>query len=135
MQADSSDDARPTLLIADDDAVVRSALSAQLDAEFNVVAVAESAGTAIELAERHLPDAALIDVDMPGGGAREAVPQIASRSPNTCMVILSGDETRQLVIELLGAGAIAYVRKGITAAEISRTLTAALQAKAEAEVD
>jgi DNA-binding NarL/FixJ family response regulator len=133
MQADSNDDARPTLLIADDDAVVRSALSAQLDAEFNVVAVAESAGTAIELAERHLPDAALIDVDMPGGGAREAVPEIASRSPGTCMVILSGDETRQLVIELLDAGAIAYGRKGMTAAELSQTLTAALKAKPGAD--
>ena len=56
--------------------------------------------------------------------------QIAARSPDTCMVILSGDETRQLVVELLGAGAIAYVRKGISATELSQTLMAALQAKA-----
>ncbi len=130
MQPDASDAARPTLLIADDDAVVRAALSAQLAGDFDVVAVAESAGDAIALAERHNPDAALLDVDMPGGGAREAVPQIAARSPDTCMVILSGDETRQLVVELLGAGAIAYVRKGISAAELSETLMAALQAKA-----
>jgi len=130
MQPEANDDARPTLLIADDDAVVRAALSAQLAGEFDIVAVAESAGDAIALAERHRPDAALLDVDMPGGGAREAVPQIAARSPDTCMVILSGDETRQLVLELISTGAMAYVRKGISAAEISQTLTAALQAKA-----
>lgn len=130
MQPEANDDLRPTLLIADDDAVVRAALSAQLAREFDVVAIAESAGDAIALAERHSPDAALLDVDMPGGGARAAVPQIAARSPETCMVILSGDETRKLVIELLDAGAIAYVRKGIGAAELSHTLTAALQAKA-----
>ena len=79
MEPEANDDVRPTLLIADDDAVVRAALSAQLAGEFDVVAVAESAGDAIALAERHSPDAALLDVDMPGGGAREAVAKIAAR--------------------------------------------------------
>lgn len=120
---------RPTLLIADDDPVIRAALSAQLAREFDVVAVAADAAEAIALAAEHQPDAALLDVDMPAGGAHEAVPQIATCSPDTCMVILSGDEARQLVIELLSAGAIAYIRKGLTVAEISRTLTDALAAK------
>ena len=95
--------------------------------------LAGSASDAIALAEEHRPDAALIDVDMPGGGAREAVPVITSRSPDTAMVILSGDETRQLVVELLDAGAIAYVRKGISAGEIAETLIAALQTKSEGD--
>lgn len=124
-------DVRPSLLIADDDAVVRATLSAQLQSTFRVVAVAENATEAIELAEEHRPDAALIDVDMPDGGARAAVPEIAARSPGTCMVILSGDETRQMVLELLTAGAIAYVRKGVTGSQLARTLTEALKAKAD----
>jgi DNA-binding NarL/FixJ family response regulator len=130
MQPKANDAARPSLLIADDDAVVRAALSAQLAAEFDVVAAVGSASQAIAEADKHRPDAALIDVDMPEGGARAAVPEIASRSPGTCMVILSGDETRQLVVELLAAGAIAYVRKGISAAEIAETLMAGINAKA-----
>jgi DNA-binding NarL/FixJ family response regulator len=128
---DGDRDLRPSLLIADDDPVMRSALSAQLKDSFRVVAVAENATEAIELAEQHRPAAALIDVDMPDGGAREAVPQIAKRSPDTRMVILSGDETRQMVLELLGAGAIAYVRKGVAGSELSKTLTEALKAKAD----
>lgn len=130
MTSSEDRDLRPSLLIADDDPVMRSALSAQLKDSFRVVAVAENATEAIELAEQHRPDAALIDVDMPDGGAREAVPQIARRSPDTRIVILSGDETRQMVLELLGAGAIAYVRKGVTGSQLSKTLTEALQAKA-----
>jgi len=63
-------DHRPSLLIADDDAVFRSVLGFQLDGDFRVVAVAENAPDAIALAERHQPDAALLDVEMPGGGAR-----------------------------------------------------------------
>ncbi len=117
---------RPSLLIADDDTVVRTALSYLLRDDFDVVAVAGDATEAIELAEKHRPAVALIDVEMPGGGAREAVPQISSRAPATRMVILSGDESRTVVGELLNAGAIAYMRKGATRAEISKTLTAAL---------
>jgi DNA-binding NarL/FixJ family response regulator len=120
---------RPSLLIADDDPVMRSALTVQLGGSFNLVAVAEDAAEAVALAAEHQPDAALVDVEMPEGGARFAVPQIAERSPATCMVILSGDEARRVVLELLSAGAMAYIRKGMTGAQISRTLTDAITVK------
>ena len=110
---------------------MRSALSAQLKDSFRVVAVAADATQAIALAQEHQPDAALLDVDMPHGGAREAVPQIAACSPGTSIVILSGDETRQIVLELISAGAIAYVRKGVTRSQLSQTLTDALKVKTD----
>jgi len=93
MNTNAYGDVRPTLLIADDDGVVRSMLPAQLGGDFNVVAVAENAPEAIELADEHQPDAAMIGVEMPGGGAQHAVPQIARRSPETCIVVLSADES------------------------------------------
>jgi DNA-binding NarL/FixJ family response regulator len=124
-------DPRPSLLIADDDAFMRSALSAQLKDTFRIVAVAEDASAAIGLAQEHQPDAALLDVDMPNGGAREAVPRIAACSPGTSIVILSGDETREIVLELISAGAIAYVRKGVTGSQLSQTLTDALKVKTD----
>ena len=68
---------------------------------------------------------------MPNGGAQEAVPQIAARCPATSIVILSGDETRQIVLELISAGAIAYVRKGVTGSQLSQTLTDALKVKTD----
>ena len=129
-QPGSEAESRPRLLIADDDASIRSALSTQLEGNFRVIAVARHATEAAELVEMHAPDVALIDVEMPNGGARWAVPEIAKRSPDTCVVILSGDESDQIVRELLGAGAIAYVRKGVTGSELSKTLTDALKVKA-----
>jgi DNA-binding NarL/FixJ family response regulator len=120
-------DTRANLLIADDDMVCRMALSSQLGPWFHVVAVAESATEAIELAEKHRPDVALIDVQMPGGGAREAVPGIATSSPDTRIVVLSSDESTRVVLELLDAGAIAYMRKGATGEEIAKTLADALE--------
>ena len=83
------------------------------------------------MAGEHQPDAALIDVELPEGGAREAVPQIVTRSPQTWIVILSGDEGRDVVLELLNAGAIASLRKGLPGAQISQTLLDAVRAKAD----
>ena len=126
--AAGADDARPRLLIADDDPVVRATLSAELTA-FRIVALAQDATEAIELAERCRPDLALVDVDMPGGGGHEAVRRISRSSPRTSLVILSVDETRSDVVDLLNAGAVAYVRKGATAAELTLVLREALRAK------
>jgi DNA-binding NarL/FixJ family response regulator len=130
-QSGGEGDPRPSLLIADDDAVVRSVLNAQLAGDFQIVGLATTVTEAIELASEHQPDAALIDVEMPDGGARAAVPQIVTRSPQTCIVILSGDESRDVVLELLTAGAMAYLRKGVPGAQISKTLLDALRAKTD----
>ena len=64
MQPEANESVRPSLLIADDDAVVRAALSAQLASQFDVVAAVASASEAIAEAEKHRPDAALIDVEV-----------------------------------------------------------------------
>ena len=119
---------RPRLLIADDDAVVRSTLSAQLSGDFEIVGAAKDTGEAIALAEEHRPDAALLDVEMPGGGGLEAVQQLSKRF-RICLIILSADESRQGVINLLNAGATAYVRKGLTGPEIATKLADSMKAK------
>ena len=120
---------RPRLLIADDDPIVRSLLSTQLAGDFEICAVASDATEASELAEQHRPDAALVDVEMPGGGGLAAVRRISERSPDTCIVILSGDESQDVVVELLNAGAIAYIRKGLPGSEITRALTDSMKTR------
>lgn len=117
------------MLIADDDAVIRSTLRAQLAGEFEVCGVASDATEAIEIAAQHQPDAALVDVQMPGGGGLEAVRQISHHSPDTCIVILSGDESHTGVLDLLNAGAMAYVRKGVPGSEIRRALADSMKAR------
>ena len=118
--------ARPSLLIADDDPVVRAVLSAQLEPDFRLVGPASDADEAIMLAGEHQPDAALIDVDMPGGGAPRAVPRILAGSPSTRLVVLSGDERPEVLDDLYEAGAVGFIQKGFTGFEIAQTLMAAL---------
>ena len=123
-----SDERHPCLLIADDDAFMRSALDTQLGRDFDVVGAACDAGEAIALAEEHQPDVVLMDVDMPSGGGLHATREINQRAPNTAVVALSADESRNVVIEMLNAGAMGYVRKGTSPEELTATLHQAIEA-------
>ena len=119
---------RPTLLIADDSDSTRALLSAQLAKPFHIVGLAKDAEEAVEFASKHHPAVALIDVDMPNGGAHRAVPEIAQGSPETCIVVLSADEESQTVVELINEGATTYVKKGIPGSELSEILFRSLSA-------
>ena len=119
----------PTLLIADDDAVVRSMLSLTLDRQFEIVGAARDSDQAIALAQAAQPDVALIDVQMPGGGGLRAIRGIAEVSPETAAVVLSADEFEPLVRPLMIAGAMTYVRKGIPPAELAEVLHRAIRAR------
>jgi DNA-binding NarL/FixJ family response regulator len=113
---------RPRLVIADDDPVVQMMLDTSLCTDFDVVGVAGDGEEAIELARLNQPDAALIDVRMPGGGGLHAVRGIREVAPDTAIVVLSGDRTHGVVGELMKAGAIAYRRKGVAPHLLARAL-------------
>ena len=81
------------------------------------------------MAAEHRPDAALVDVNMPGGGGLRAVREMAESSPETAVVALSSLDEHGLVVDLLSAGAMTYVVKGASAAEISEALTRSIAAR------
>lgn len=101
------------ILIADDDPEVRSVLIDVIERSdsLELVGVAEDAQQAIELAGRQRPDAALLDVKMPGGGAR-AAREIRASCPRTAIIALSAHEDARSVQEMLAAGAYNYLVKG-----------------------
>jgi DNA-binding NarL/FixJ family response regulator len=122
--------ALPRLLIADDDPLVRSVVTAQLATHFDVVAVAVDAQDAIDLACGHRPDVALIDVRMPAGGGLRATAEIYQHAPETTIVAFSGDESERGVSEMLSAGATAYVRKGVSPQELAQKLMLCIETRA-----
>ena len=65
---------------------------------------------------------------MPGGGLR-AIRGIAEVSSETAAVVLSADEFEPMVRELMIAGAMTYVRKGIAPAELAEVLHRAIRAR------
>src|SRR5207247_8245948 len=81
-----------TVLLADDHALVRESLANYLrDAgDMKVVGEVGSADEAIAVAVRERPDVVLMDIDMPGLLAFDAVKTIRTRCPNTRIIVLSG---------------------------------------------
>jgi PAS domain S-box-containing protein len=109
-----------TVLIADDDAAVRLALTDLVSDEFGLklVAAATDADEAITFASEHRPTVALLDVRMPGGGGVRAAREIRLRSPGTRVLALSAYEEKASVYEMLDAGASGYVVKGSSGKEL-----------------
>jgi EAL domain-containing protein (putative c-di-GMP-specific phosphodiesterase class I) len=112
------------ILIADDDANIREALRDLLDSEdgLEVVAVAADAPEAVNAATLERPDVAILDVKMPGGGGPAAARGIRAGSPETRIVALSAYGDRASVVEMLRAGAVAYLVKGALADEVTDTI-------------
>jgi len=121
-----------TVLVAEDEEPLRLALVDLIRSEpgFAVVAIAADADAAIAQAAEHAPDVALLDVKMPGGGGRRAASEIRSGSPGTGIVTLSAYEDRATVIDMLGAGAVAYLVKGAPPEEILEALRRAARGQA-----
>jgi len=108
------------VLVADDDPMIRLALSEVLEAEadLQVVAIAEDALQAVALAETHSPDVAVLDVRMPGGGGTHAAREIRVCSPRTQLLAFSAYDDSGTVEELKRLGVREYLIKGVTNAEI-----------------
>ena len=108
------------VLVADDDPMLRMALSEVIEAErdLHVVATAADATEAADLAERHAPDVAVLDVRMPGGGGAHATREIRTRSPRTQLLAFSAYDDSGAAEELKRLGVREFLVKGITNAEI-----------------
>lgn len=116
------------VLLAEDEPLVRAALAELIDGErhFVVVAAASDADEAVELAELHRPDVALLDVRMPGGGGERAAREIIDRAPGTRVIALSAHDDRDTVLRMLRAGAVAYLVKEAPVREILRAIHEAM---------
>jgi len=83
----------PTVLIVDDDAKYRRALTAFLDASFDLDVVADtgSAEEAVALAGHLRPDAVVVDVAMPIVSGFELAERLRSVLPELAIVLVTGN--------------------------------------------
>ena len=111
------------ILVADDHPLFLDGLVATLGRApgVEIVGTAQDGQTAARLAAELLPDVALLDIAMPGGGL-EAARQVIDASPVTRVVMLTASEDEDDLLGAMKAGARGYVLKGVSGGELVRIL-------------
>ena len=119
------------ILLADDHCILRQGLRTLLSAgqDFEVIAEAQDGRTAVELAERLMPNVVIMDIGMPGLNGIEATRQIVERVPSARVIALSAHADRRLIAEVLKAGASGYLLKESAFEELADAIRTAAAKK------
>jgi len=100
-----------TVVVAEDEAIIRLDLVELLEAEGYVVVGSCGRGDdAVRLVTELRPDLALLDVKMPGGDGIEAAQKITTET-DVAVVMLTAFSQRELIEAASDAGAMAYLIK------------------------
>jgi response regulator NasT len=119
------------IVVAEDEALIRLDLVEMLREEgYDVVGEAGDGAEAVRLVEEHRPDVAVLDVKMPGLDGLSAAEQIGERRL-AAVVMLTAFSQRELVERARDAGALAYVVKPFTRADLVPAIEIALSRHAE----
>jgi two-component system, NarL family, nitrate/nitrite response regulator NarL len=108
------------VVVADDHPLFREGVVTSLRSMegITVVGQAENGDEALRVVREELPDLALLDVTMPGGGI-EAARRITAACPATRIVMLTVSEDEDDLLAAMKAGASGYVLKGVSARELA----------------
>ena len=108
------------ILVADDHEIIRCGLRALLESkpEWTVVAEASNGREAVEQAERHKPDVAVLDISMPELSGLEAARRIRKATPETEVLFLTVHDSAQMLREALQTGGRGYVMKSDAASDL-----------------
>ncbi|HYJ45578.1 MAG TPA: PAS domain S-box protein, partial [Pyrinomonadaceae bacterium] len=103
-------DKKARILIADDDEQIREVLHELLSETYDCAEVS-SGEEALEVIGRDNYDLVLSDIMMGGITGLEMVPQVLEQSPDTVVIMISGEQNIESAIEALRAGAFDYITK------------------------
>lgn len=118
-------DANPvTIVLADDEQLLRAALAAllPLDGTIQVVAQAENGADTVTATLRHRPDVLVVDLEMPGMDGLEAVAAIMSERPEQRVLMLTRHARPGVLRRALKLGVLGFMSKGADPEDIAAVI-------------
>jgi len=114
------------ILIAEDHKMMREGLRVLLEEKLGYECVAEvdDGDTAVSKAKELKPDVVIMDIVLPHLSGIEATRQIKAYQPQIEVIVLSMYATRSYILQLLQAGASAYLLKDSAVEDLAAALTA-----------
>lgn len=121
-----------TVMLVDDHAIVRQGVRAYLDTQVDLLVVAEagSGAEALPLAEEQAPDVVLIDLVMPEMDGVEATRRLKQVSPRSQVIVLTSYHQDEHIFPAIRAGALSYLLKDISPAELAEAVRKAARGEA-----
>lgn len=116
---------KPTVLIIDDEEQIRHLLIDVLGSSYEC-SDAGSAEEALAALSDHTFDLVISDIDMGGMSGLELVPHVHSLSPDTVVVMVSGNQDIEFAIKALRVGAFDYITKPIDLRHVEASVERAL---------
>ena len=121
-----------SVIVADDQSAVREGLVLLLGTLSGIVVTGQAADgdAAVDLVAAMHPQVVLMDLNMPGCDGVAATRRITADHPGTRVVVLTTYADDESIIGALQAGALGYLTKDATRAEIGRAVQAAAAGQA-----
>jgi DNA-binding NarL/FixJ family response regulator len=116
------------VFLVDDHKIMRQGLKSLLarEPDMEVVGEAEDGRLAIDQAREARPDVVLMDISMPGLNGIDATRRLVENAPGLKIVALSAHSDRNMVREILKAGAMGYVVKDSAVEELMQAVRTAI---------
>ncbi len=121
------------ILLVDDDDVFRERLAVSFRRRGYTVMTASGVGVALELIVDQEPDAAVVDLKMPGEHGLELVQELKVRFPELPVIVLTGYGSIATATEAIRLGAVDYLTKPADADQIEAALFAARKTEVASE--
>jgi DNA-binding NtrC family response regulator len=118
----AKNESKPTVLVVDDEAVVRAGISRVVERQGWPFHIAVDGSEALEVMAEHPIDIVLLDIKMPGLDGIEVLRHIRTAYPETAVIMITGHPTIQSAIECTKLGAINYLVKPFRVDELETLL-------------
>ena len=102
---------RSRVLLVDDSAPMRDAVSRILSEECELLGCVENGNYVLEAALKHRPDAIVLDISLPGMSGMALLPLLRTALPTAVIVMLTNHASKEYQEEALRRGADGYVLK------------------------
>jgi two-component system response regulator AtoC len=114
--------AQKSILVADDDASIRSLLKQLLTDEGYSISEAATGNEVVSQVGESSPDLVIMDVRMPELDGIEALPKVKTASPRTSVLIMTAFGSSNAAIKAMELGAFDYITKPFELDKISHTV-------------
>lgn len=105
---------KPRILVIDDEGIIRVSCKKSLEPEGFDVDTASSGAEGLELFEKGSYSLVLLDIKMPGIDGMEVLSEIVRKRPGQPVMIMTGYDTVDIMVDSIYSGASHYLEKPFT---------------------